>query len=42
MRAALMDHPWRLKKVVTYLFDWIATMLRKLLHPHPKLATNTG
>jgi len=42
LREALMNHPWRLKKAVTYLFDWIATMLRKLLHPHPKLTTNTG
>jgi hypothetical protein len=42
LRNALMNHPWRLKKVVTYLFDWIATMLRKLLHPHPKLAHHTG
>lgn len=42
LRDALMNHPWRLKKVVTYLFDWIATMLRKLLHPHPKLTVNTG
>jgi hypothetical protein len=42
VRAALMDHPWRLRKEVTYLFDWIATMLRELLHPHPKVPTNTG
>lgn len=42
LRAALMDHPWRLRKVVTYLFDWIATMLRELLHPHPKVPINTG
>jgi hypothetical protein len=42
LRAALMDHPWRLRKDVTYLFDWIATMLRELLHPHPKLLLNTG
>lgn len=41
-RVALMDHPWRLKKDVTYLFDWIAAMLRELLHPHPRLAINTG
>lgn len=41
-RAALMNHPWRLRKVVTYLFDWIATMLRELLHPHPKVPINTG
>lgn len=42
LRVALVDHPWRLKKDVTYLFDWIATMLRELLHPHPRLAINTG
>lgn len=42
LRAALMDHPWRLRKEVTYLFDWIATMLRELLHPHPKVPLNTG
>lgn len=42
LREALMNHPWRLKKAVTYLLDWIATMLRRLLHPHPKLTTDTG
>jgi hypothetical protein len=42
LRVALMAHPWRLRKAVTYLFDWIATMLRELLHPHPKLTPNTG
>jgi hypothetical protein len=42
LRVALMDHPWRLRKDVTYLFDWIATMLRELLHPHPKVPINTG
>jgi hypothetical protein len=42
LRAALMNHPWRLRKVVTYLFDWIATMLRELLHPRPKVPINTG
>lgn len=42
LRTALMDHPWRLRKLVTYLFDWIATMLRELLHPHPKVPINTG
>ena len=42
LRSALVDHPWRLKKDVTYLFDWIAAMLRELLHPHPKLLLNTG
>lgn len=45
LRDALMNHPWRLRKTVTYLFDWIATMLRALLHPHPKIylhADNSG
>lgn len=41
-RTALVGHPRRLRKEVTYLFDWIATLLRKLLHTHPKLAINTG
>jgi hypothetical protein len=30
-----------LQKPVVYLFDWIATLLRELLHPHPKLRSNT-
>lgn len=42
LRGALMNHPWRLKKDVTYLFDWIAALLRELLHPHPKLSADTG
>jgi hypothetical protein len=42
LRRAVMDHPWRLRKEVTYLFDWIAIMLRELLHPHPKLLIHTG
>ncbi len=42
LRQALLDHPWRLRKHVVYLFDWIATMLRELLHPHPKLPGHTG
>jgi hypothetical protein len=41
-RTALVDHPWRLRKDVTYLFDWIATMLRELLHPRPRWPTDTG
>ena len=24
------------------LFDWIASMLRELLHPHPRLMSDTG
>jgi hypothetical protein len=42
LRDALLHHPWRLPKKVTYLFDWIASMLRELLHPHPKLSYHTG
>jgi hypothetical protein len=42
LRIALLGHPWRLRKRVVYLFDWIATMLRELLHPHPNLNYNTG
>jgi hypothetical protein len=42
LRRAVMDHPWRLRKDVTYLFDWIAMLLRELLHPHPKLRIHTG
>jgi Transposase DDE domain len=41
-RDALLSHAWRLRKKVVYLFDWIATMLRELLHPHPKLGINSG
>jgi hypothetical protein len=36
-----MSHPWRSRKKVVYLFDWIAAMLRELLHPHPKLSRYT-
>jgi hypothetical protein len=42
LRQRLMDHPWRLPKPVTYWFDWIARMLRILLHPHPNLSHHTG
>jgi DDE family transposase len=35
LREALMKHPWRLPKEVTYLFDWIATQIGHLLHPKP-------
>lgn len=37
LRTALLHHPWRLPKEVTYLFDWIARMIHELLHPHPRL-----
>jgi len=42
LREVLMNHPWRLKKAVTDLLDWIATMLRNLLHPHPKSQITLG
>lgn len=35
LREALVNHPWRLPKEVTYLFDWIATQIGHLLHPKP-------
>ncbi len=42
LRTAVLAHPWRIRKDVTYLFDWIATFLRELLHPHPKFTFDTG
>ena len=36
------DHPWRLPKEVTYLFDWIAYTVHLLLHPRPRLRFDTG
>jgi len=42
LRDAVMNHAWRLRKKVTYLFNWIATLLRQLLHPHPKPLSDTG
>jgi hypothetical protein len=42
LRERLLNHPWRLPKAVLYLFDWIARMLRLLLHPHPNLSHHTG
>jgi hypothetical protein len=35
LREALLDHPWRFPKEVTYLFDWIALQIGHLLHPRP-------
>jgi len=37
LRKALVNHPWRLPKEVTYLFDWIALQIGHLLHPKPIL-----
>lgn len=42
LRAALLAHPWRLPKEVTYLFDWIARMIHDLLHPRPRFLLSTG
>jgi|SRR6516225_6469419 hypothetical protein len=42
LREALLRHPWRLPKGVTYLFDWIARMLHQLLHPRPKIPLAPG
>jgi hypothetical protein len=39
---ALIDHPWRLPKEVTYLFDWIALQISRLLHPKPILEFRDG
>lgn len=35
LREALVNHPWRLPKEVTYVFDWIAMQIGHLLHPKP-------
>jgi hypothetical protein len=42
LRQALLDHPWRLPKEVTYLFNWIAQMVHDLLHPRPCFRMSTG
>jgi hypothetical protein len=42
LREALLNHPWRLPKEVTYLFDWIALQIGRLLHPKPKLDFTDG
>jgi hypothetical protein len=33
LREALLNHPWRLPKEVTYLFDWIALRARPSIRP---------
>ncbi len=35
LREALLLHPWRLPKEVTYLFDWLALQIGRILHPRP-------
>jgi hypothetical protein len=42
LREALLRHPWRLPKGVTYRFDWIAQKLHQLLHPRPKIPLAPG
>jgi hypothetical protein len=42
LRQALLDHPWRLPKEVTYLFDWIALQIGRLLHPKPVFDFTSG
>jgi hypothetical protein len=42
LREALLGHPWRLPKGVTYLFDWIARMIHDLLYPRPKMQLSSG
>jgi hypothetical protein len=42
LREAVLNHPWRLPKEVTYLFDWIAGQIRLLLHPRPILDFTGG
>jgi hypothetical protein len=46
LRDAFINHPWRLPKKATYLFDWLATQISRFLHPKPKILPtgyfNTG
>jgi hypothetical protein len=37
LRKALLNHPWRLPKEVTYAFAWIASQIQQILHPRPML-----
>jgi hypothetical protein len=37
LQQALVHHPWGLPKEVTYLFDWIASQISRLLHPKPSI-----
>jgi hypothetical protein len=38
LREALLKHPWRLPKRVTYLFDGLALQIGRLLHPRPRFS----
>jgi len=42
LREELLNHPWRLPKEVTYLFDWIALQIARLLHPKPIFDFTSG
>jgi hypothetical protein len=46
LHNAFINHPWRLPKKVTYVFDWLATQISRFLHPKPKILPtgyfNTG
>jgi hypothetical protein len=35
LREALLNHPWRFPKEVIYVFSWIASQIKQLLHPRP-------
>jgi len=37
LRAPLMNHPWRIAKRVTYLFNGLATQIGRIVHPKPKI-----
>jgi len=37
---AFVDHPWRLSKNVTGLFDGLATQISQLLYPGPSFSPN--
>src|ERR1700751_5693918 len=42
LTESLLNHPWRLPKEVTYLFDWIALQIGYLLHPRPRFALDSS
>jgi IS4 transposase len=42
LREALLSHPWRLPKAVTYVFDWIARQVHDLLYPRPIIEMPSG
>jgi hypothetical protein len=40
LREAFINHPWRLPKKVTYLFDRLASQIGRFPHPKPQNPTN--